>query len=307
MYMQPRWNMSKTHGLGRGLDALINGDLRKTESPEKTTGALRLLLTEISTPPWQPRQGFAEEAMEDLIRSVKDRGILQPLLVRKRGATYELMAGERRLRAAGAAGLKDVPVIVLEATDEDALAVALIENLQRQDLNVIEEAEGYRVLADKFTLTQEEIAARVGKARASVANALRLLALASPVKAMVAEGRLSSSHAKVLIALEIPAEQVLFAERVIKDGLSVRQLEQAVEHTRRTPRKPRAVREDIPETHVKYLSDKLHQHLGTAVRVHPTRTFANGKKAKGTIEIDFYSNDDLDRIIEVLGIQGDDL
>ncbi|MDA0577327.1 MAG: ParB/RepB/Spo0J family partition protein [Verrucomicrobia bacterium] len=299
--------MSIKHGLGRGLDALINESTKRAAAPNATTDGLRVPLVDVRTPPWQPRQGFGEEAMEDLIRSVKERGVLQPLLVRKRGAIYELIAGERRLRAAGAAGLTDVPVIVLDASDEEAVALALIENLQRQDLNVIEEAEGYQVLSEKYALTQEEIAKRVGKARASVANAMRLLSLHPQVKAMVVDGRLSSGHAKVLSGMEIQAEQLHFAERVAKDGMSVRQLEQTLARNRAAPRKPRASRSDLPDSHLRDLSDRLNRHLGTAVRLQPTRTFANGKKAKGVIEVDFYSNEDLDRIIEVLGLPHDDL
>ncbi|MCE9614157.1 MAG: ParB/RepB/Spo0J family partition protein [Lentisphaerae bacterium] len=300
--------MALKHGLGRGLDALLNdGSSRAKAAPapapdDQATIVLRVPLAEVHVAPWQPRQGFGEEAMEDLIRSVKERGVLQPLLVRKQGTGYQLMAGERRLRAAGAAGLKDVPVLVLDATDEEAVAVALIENLQRQDLNAIEEAEGYHVLAEKYALTQEEIATRVGKARASVANAMRLLTLHPQVKAMVSAGRLSAGHAKVLTGLEIPAEQLHFAERVLKEGLSVRHLEKAIEHGRAAPRKPRASRNDMPADHTTFLGEKLQHHLGTAVRVNPSRTYANGKKAKGTIEIDFYSNEDLDRIVELLGV-----
>lgn len=297
--------MALKHGLGRGLDALLNDGTARTAAPAEgatSTTVLRIPLADVQVASWQPRQGFGEEAMEDLIRSVKERGVLQPLLVRRLGARYELMAGERRLRAARAAGLKDVPVLVLEATDEEAIAVALIENLQRQDLNAIEEAEGYHLLSDKFALTQEEIAARVGKARASVANALRLLTLHPQVKTMVAESRLSAGHAKVLTGLEIPAEQLHFAERVVKESLSVRLLEKAIERNRASPRKPRASRSDMPVDHTAFLGEKLQQHLGTAVRVSPSRTYANGKKAKGTIEIDFYSNEDLDRIVELLGV-----
>lgn len=298
--------MAEKRGLGRGLDALINdGTPSRTAPPAAAApgGVLRVPIADVHKAPWQPRQEFNADAMDDLIRSVKERGVLQPLLVRRLASGLELIAGERRLRAAGAAGLAEVPVIVLDATDEQALAVALIENLQRQDLNPIEEAEGYRVLSDRFSLTQEEIAGRVGKARASVANALRLLNLHPEVKSMVADGRLSAGHAKVLTGLEIAAEQLLVAQRVVKEGLSVRQVEKVVEHARRVPRKPRASRSDLPENHVTYLTEKLHERLGTGIRINPSRTYANGRKAKGTIEIDFYSNDDLDRLVVLLGLQ----
>lgn len=306
--------MAEKRGLGRGLDALIHDGSPRAGSPPATApapapapGPLRVPLAAVHKAPWQPRQEFEAEAMDDLIRSVRERGVLQPLLVRKRADGYELLAGERRLRAATAVGLADVPVVVLEATDEDALAVALIENLQRKDLNAIEEADGYRMLAERFSLTQEEIAGRVGKARASVANALRLLNLHPEVKGMVADGRLSPGHAKILTGLEIPAEQHMLALRVIKEGLSVRQLEKVVEAARRVARKPRVSRSDLPESHLTYLTDRLHEKLGTAVRVSPSRTYANGRKAKGMIEIDFYSNEDLDRLVTLLGLADGDL
>jgi ParB family chromosome partitioning protein len=245
---------------------------------------------------------FAEEALADLTASVREHGILQPLLVRPAGDGYELIAGERRLRAATAAGLDSVPVVVMEATDIGSLEIALIENLQRENLNPIEEAEGYRELADGFSLTQEEIALRVGKARASVANAMRLLSLPDEVRAMLADGRLSTGHAKALMALEIPQEQLLTARRVVDEGLSVRALEKLIRRTASSPLRPRAAKPDLPAAHIRYLSEKLHSHFGTSIRIQPCKTFANGKKGKGCIEIDFFSNDDLDRVLNLLGL-----
>ncbi len=302
--------MAEKRGLGRGLGALIDDGAPRVAAPvdaAKAPGALRVPLADVHKAAWQPRQAFEPDAMHDLVESVRAHGVLQPLLVRRRADGYELLAGERRWRAATAVGLPDVPVVVLEATDEEALALALIENLQREDLNPIEAAEGYRMLAERFTLTQEQIAERVGKARASVANALRLLALHPEVRAMVASGRLSTGHAKVLLGLEIPEEQRVLAQRAVQDGLSVRQLEALVDRARRAPRKPRAARSDLPETHVHQLCDRLHQRFGTAVRILPSRTYANGRKAKGAIEIDFYSNEDLDRLLPLLGLEEDDL
>lgn len=296
--------MATKHGLGRGLNALIRDTPAEPAQPAAAPqgGYHQVEVSSIRPNPWQPRRVFNKEAMDELAASVKQRGVLEPLLVRKAEDGYELIAGERRWRAAQEAGLTKVPVVIKEASDHEALEIALIENLQRSDLNVIEEAEGYQVLADKFNLTQDEIARRVNKARASVANALRLLGLPAEVKKFVSEGLLSAGHAKVLSGLPIEAEQCRLAERVIRDGLSVRDLEKIVEHARRVPRKRRESKEDIPSSHVTYLTDKLHQHFGTSVHVQPCRTLSNGRKVKGSIQIDYYSNDDLDRILDVLGL-----
>ncbi|MDI6775447.1 MAG: ParB/RepB/Spo0J family partition protein [Verrucomicrobiota bacterium] len=251
----------------------------------------------------QPRQQFDPEAMADLVASIRQRGVLQPLFVRRAGQDYELIAGERRLRAATEVGLKDLPAIVMEANDNEALLTALVENLQREDLNVLEEAEGYRMLATRFGLTQEQTAQQVGKSRSSVANTTRVLDLPKDVRDMLADNRLTPGHAKVLAGVEIPKEQFLLAQRVVLDGLSVRQLEKLVRKLAQPPRKPRAARSDIPADHLAFVSDSLHQHFGTAVRIMPCRSLANGKKAKGTIEIDFYSGDDLDRLLQIMAIE----
>jgi len=302
---------AKHIGLGRGLNALIKevpaAAEAAPESPEKVT---YLPLRSIRKNPWQPRRVFDPAALEDLVRSIRERGVLQPLLVRKVPAgdgttAYELIAGERRLRAAEVAKLEQVPVVLMEASDHEALELALIENLQREDLNVIEEAEGYRALADKFQMTQDQIADRVGKARATVANSLRLLDLPESVKKMLSEGHLSAGHAKVLLGLEIPAEQVLLAGRAAKEGMSVRALERVVAKLKRPPRKPRAEKADIPGDHLRYLTDRLQRHMGTSIRILPCRTLANGKKAKGTVEIDYFSTDELDRLLIIFGLSED--
>ena len=300
---------AKHIGLGRGLGALIK-DSPAVAPPAPAAPApepagervLRVSVDRIHQSQWQPRQRFAPEAIEELAQSIREKGVLQPLTVRRTGATYELIAGERRWRAAQAAGLQNVPVIVMAATDQQALEMALVENLQREDLNIMEEAEGYRLLAEKFALTQEQIAARVGKARATVANALRLLELAEPVRQMVSAGQLSPGHAKVLLGLEIPREQELLAERVFKEGLSVRTLERIVNRLRRTPRKPRAEKDGLPADYLRDLTDRLHRHFGAGVRIAPCKTLSNGKQVKGCVEVDFYSNEDLDRLLTLFGL-----
>lgn len=296
--------MATKHGLGRGLNALIRDvPVEQVTTPAAPQGGYHQVeVSAIRPNPWQPRRVFNKEALEELVASIKQRGVLEPLLVRKAEDGYELIAGERRWRAAQQAGLTEVPVVIKEASDVEALEIALIENLQRADLNVIEEAEGYQVLADKFNLTQDEIARRVDKARASVANALRLLGLPAEVKKFISEGLVSAGHAKILSGLPTDELQCRLAERVIRDGLSVRDLEKIVEHARHTPKKRKESKEDIPSNHVTYLTDKLHQHFGTSVHVQPCRTLANGRKVKGSIQIDFYTNDDLSRILDMLGM-----
>jgi len=307
--------MAARKGLGRGLGSLISDRQEPPASaPVETTpptepahspsgGVRRVPLDRIARNPRQPRQTFREEALAELAASIREHGILQPLMVRTTAPnTYELIAGERRLRAAGLAGLPDAPVIVVEADDLQSLEIAIIENLQREDLNPVEEAEGYRELAAAFKLTQEEIARRVGRSRAAVANALRLLTLPDEVRTMLKDLRISTGHAKTLLALSIPQEQILLARRILAEDLSVRATERIVKRITHAPTKPRAAKLDIPTTHLRELSEKLHTHFGTSVRLQPCKTFANGKKSKGYIEIDFFSNDDLERVLAIMGL-----
>ena len=304
---------AKHGGLGRGLGALIKDSgvnvpaaapapTPTPEPAETKPGATKIPVALIRRSPWQPRHVFEPDALADLVASVRVRGVLQPLLVRKLPDGYELIAGERRLRASQEAGIAEVPAIIMEVTDREALEIALVENLQRSDLNLIEEAEGYRALADKFQLTQEDIAQRVGKARPTVANAMRLLDLCDPVKQLVAERRLTPGHAKALLGLDDSKEQETLARRAVAEDLSVRTVEHIVTRLKRGPRKHRAEKVDVPEHHLKYIVDRLHQHFGTQVRVTPSRTLANGKKVKGLIEIDFYSSDEFDRLLVLLGV-----
>jgi ParB family chromosome partitioning protein len=297
---------AKPTGLGRGLGALIKDTQANEPAPQVAVpakgGVARITVGQIRKSPWQPRHVFEQEALSDLIASVRERGVLQPLLVRRSGDHFELIAGERRLRAATEAGLIDVPAIVMEVTDREALEIALVENLQRSDLNLIEEAEGYRALADKFQMTQEQIATRVGKARPTIANAMRLLELPDPVKQLVAEKRLSPGHAKVLLGLENRHEMELLAARAVGEDLSVRTVENIVARTKHARKEPREEKADVPDQHIKYLVERLHQHFGTHVRVTPSRTLANGRKVKGVIELDFHSSDELDRLLVILGV-----
>lgn len=292
--------MSARQALGRGLDALIGE--RKTSVSSPQSGQIKVPLNKIVRSKLQPRHAIEKEALKELTESIRERGIIQPLLVRSVDDKYELIAGERRLTAAKEAGLVEVPIIVVQAADQDALELALIENLQREDLNPIEEAEAYRMLCEKFGLTQEQVAKRIGKARATVTNALRLLELHKNVRELVASGQLSAGHAKALSSLEIPEEQLLYATRAVKEHLSVRQLERLIQRAKQVPRKHRVTRDDIPSEHVAHIADQLRRHFGTSVRIDSCKTYANGKKCPGYIEIEFYTGDDLHRILQILSI-----
>lgn len=300
-------------GLGRGLDALIkDGATAKQQATarqvvpavdggEVAGGVREVPVGKVSASPWQPRSSFDAGALAELVDSIKVHGVLQPLLVREVGSRFELIAGERRLRAAQAAQLKKVPIIVIEASDEKALEIALIENLQREDLNPIEAAEGYALLQKKFNLTQERVAEQVGKARASVANSLRLLELPDGIRKHVSANLLSVGHAKVLLSIDSHHEMELLAKRCIKEGLSVRALEKIVKKLGRLPKKPRAEKTDLPSDYLHTLSDGLHQYFGTSVRIHPSKTLTNGRKVRGSLEVDFHDNDELDRLLTLIG------
>ncbi|NLE67246.1 MAG: ParB/RepB/Spo0J family partition protein [Lentisphaerae bacterium] len=293
--------------LGRGLGNLLKDD---NSAQAAQAGGEPPRLEQLSVPidsivknPFQPRKLFDAAALDDLAASIREHGVLQPLLVRRlEKGGYELIAGERRLKASGMAGLKEVPVRVRDADDKNSLEVSLIENLQREGLNPIEEADGYRMLSDRFGLTQEEIAARVGKGRATVANAVRLLDLQEEIREMIRRGRLSAGHAKVLLGVVIDEERLQLARRAAAEDIPVRTLAAIVERLRRAPRKPRAIRPDVPAAHLNDLIERLHRHFGTAIRMSPCRTLSNGRKMKGTLEIDYYSNDELNRVLGIIGL-----
>lgn len=300
--------MAKPGGLGRGLEALLqDGKDSETVPAAADTTDTRvqdLSLGALKPNNLQPRQNFGSESLSELVDSIKERGVLQPLLARPVDSGYEIVAGERRFRAAKIAGRESVPVIVLELSDQEALELALVENLQRADLNDIEEAEGYARLANEFGLTQVVIAQRVGKGRATVANAMRLLDLPATVRDLLTGGRLSAGHAKILLQVEGSKACERIALQCAREHWSVRTLEASLA---RSPRK-RGLRKrevglpDVPEHHLQQIIDRLHAHFATSVRVRPTHTHANGKKTRGTIEIDFFSNEELDRLLEVLGV-----
>ena len=297
----------KQKGLGRGLDALIKDESNKIEESrlDDKSGVEEVEISKVSKSPWQPRSNFDADLLNNLTQSVKVHGVLQPLIVREINGNFELIAGERRLRAAEAAGLKTIPVIITTASDEKALQLALIENLQREDLNPIEEAEGYALLQKQFGLTQEKVAEQVGKARTSVANSLRILDLSDIIRKHVADGLLSIGHAKVLLTLDSSLEQEKLATRIIKESITVRSLERLVKKLSLPIKKPRAEKSDLPKDYLKNLTDELHRLFGTQVRISPSKTLANGRRVKGSLEIDFNDNDELDRLLQIIGYQSE--
>jgi ParB family chromosome partitioning protein len=245
--------------------------------------------------PLQPRKVFRPEELIELVDSIKERGVIQPLIVRLVNGKYELIAGERRWRAAGEAGLETLPVIVREASNRDVLELALIENLQRADLSPIEEAEAYARLMKEFSLTQEQVAQQVGKGRVVIANSVRLLTLPEQIRAWIASNDLSVGHAKVLLGLEREEEQLLAAERIRKENLTVRATERLVD-SMRAGSKPATKRKAAAVTSEAIFADlekRLQQHVGTRVRI-------VGKANAGKIEIQYFSPEDLNRILELL-------
>ncbi|HEY8345810.1 MAG TPA: ParB/RepB/Spo0J family partition protein [Symbiobacteriaceae bacterium] len=284
--------MSK-RGLGRGLSALI-----PEIDPGDRESVVELAVDLIEPNPRQPRKHFDEGKLEELASSIRAKGIVQPIVVRPRDGRYEIVAGERRWRAAKLAGLKRVPALVRDFSEAEVMEIALIENLQREDLNPLEEAEAYRVLLEECHLTQEELARRLGKSRPQISNTLRLLQLAEPVREELRAGRISVGHAKVLLGVSDPALQERLAARVAQEGLSVRELEAAVKRQTagsRSARRGRESREDDLTPELRDIERRLGERLGTPVKLQMG-------KDRGRIEITFFGEEGLERVLECLGL-----
>ncbi len=276
--------------LGRGLGALLSSDRTIDLGPEPAG----VDLESIVPGPMQPRTHFDDASLESLAESIRTHGIVQPLVVRRRENNYELIAGERRWRAAKLAGLSRVPVVVKDVPDESLLEIALIENIQREDLNPIEEAQAYKKLIETVGLTQEALASRVGRDRSYITNYLRLLKLPEDLQQLVKEGRLSTGHARTLLALSHPDQQRRLARQIIDGGLSVRATEQLVQRATQE-KSPRAATAPHPiDPNVKAAETKLRRALGTQVKI---IQLADGR---GKVEIDFFNSQDLDRIYNLL-------
>jgi ParB family chromosome partitioning protein len=270
-------------GLGRGLDALI------PHSPATKPQERVLRIEQIAPSPWQPRLRFDDGKLQELAESMRQYGVVEPLVVRPREGGFELVAGERRLRAARLCGLDSVPVVVREMDDREALEVTLIENLQREELSALEEAAAYVRLIEEFGATQEEVARRTGKSRPAVANTIRLLQLPEAVREEMRTGRLTAGHARALLALDSPVEQTALARDAIRFGLSVRQLEARIRARKQLKPKSRAVR----DLHLVDVEKQLMRALGTRVRL-------ENQGSRGRIVIEFFSPAELERLVERL-------
>ena len=288
--------------LGKGLGALINTRVASPTPAVESGERVQLVSVEqIVASPLQPRSVFREENLDELVASIKEHGIIQPLIVRRRGDTFELIAGERRWRAAKRVGLLEAPIIVREASDQDVLELALIENLQREDLNPIEEARAFARLAKEFGLRQEAIAQKVGKSRAAVANSMRLLDLDAQVQSFLTQDRISVGHAKVLLALKAHEEQRLICEEIIRRSLTVRAAEKLVAHhftqsgTNKPTRSGAGTSQIALAPAIQHLQNRLQQRLATHVSVQHS-------EKRGRIEIEYYGNDDLQRILGLIGL-----
>ena len=284
--------------LGKGLSALISTRPPAVRLEAEPGEKIRQVsLTSIVPSPLQPRKDFDDEALAELVDSIRQHGIIQPLVVRDVAGRHELIAGERRWRAAQQAGLGEVPIITRVASDLEVLELSLIENLQRADLNPIEEAQAYARLATEFGMRQEDIAQKVGRSRAAVANSMRLLDLHEQVQAWVTQGLISVGHAKVLLALKEPEEQRAVAETILRRSATVRATERLVARqlgqTRPKRRRQQAV--SVSSAAIDDLQSRLQEHLGTRVTLH------HGEK-RGRIEIEYYGNDDLQRLLSALGL-----
>lgn len=278
--------------LGRGLSALIpQASVPVQGELPASTGIVRIAVEHIVRDPSQPRKTFDEAKLRELAESIRTQGVIQPVLVRRDGSEYRLIAGERRWRAAQLAGLHEVPALVRDVTPAEAFELALVENLQRTDLNPLEEAEGYRRLVQEFGLTQDQVGERVGRDRTSVANALRLLQLPDAVKELLASGALGMGHARALLGMTSGTELVRTAERIAREQLSVRETERIVRTAR--PSSPTPSRKPAGSTAARAVVEDLQRRLGTKVRL-------DDRGGKGTLEIDFFSYEDLERILALL-------
>lgn len=295
--------MALKRGLGKGLDSLIptnvmmesevkHATVSTASSPEEgKNGTLMVKLSKVEPNREQPRKNFDEDSLQELAESLKQFGMLQPILVQNRGDYYEIIAGERRWRAAKIAGLKEVPVIVRELTDQEIVEISLIENIQREDLNPIEEAQAYKRLLTEFHLKQDEVAERVSKSRTAVTNSMRLLKLCDEVQKMVVDDMISTGHARALISIEDPEEQYLIAQKIFDEKLSVREVEKLVKDLHKPPKPPKEENKTLQAIYQE-ISERLKQSLSTKVSVSAKQNGA------GKIEIEFYNHEDLERLLE---------
>lgn len=283
-------------GLGKGLNSSIFGNIEENESLVQSNGVQTIKLSLIEPNKNQPRKTFDKSKIETLAQSIKEHGIIQPLVVVKNGDMYSIVAGERRWRAAKAAGIAEVPVVIRDYTPRELMEIALIENIQREDLNPIEEALGYKTLMDDFGLTQDELSQRIGKSRSAVANTLRLLALDSKIQKMLISGELSPGHARAVLSVENEKLRYELAQMIISENLNVRQAEAAAKRLNSAKKPPEAKKKTPYDIELDNVMSRLSEHLGTKVKI-------SGSGKKGKIEIEYYGNDDLDRLLSIFGYE----
>jgi ParB family chromosome partitioning protein len=293
---------AKKNGLGKGLDSLITDKVNKpaakeTEKLDPASGAVMMDINKVEPNRDQPRKKFDEDALLELSESLKQFGILQPLLVQKRDDYYEIIAGERRWRAAKKAELKEVPVIIKQLSDQEIMEISLIENIQREDLNPIEEAQAYKRLLTEFNLKQDEVAERVSKSRTAVTNTMRLLKLSDRVQQMVIDEMLTTGHARALIGIEDPEQQYTIAQKIFDEKLSVRDTEKLIKNLQNEKKNEKNDAQKIdPKLEAIYrdLEEQMKRILGTKVAISPK------DEKRGKLEIEYYSQDELDRIIDMI-------
>lgn len=289
-------------GLGKGLDSLIPNAMGETKAKREVKeqavdgkGQETIVkITKVEPNREQPRKNFDEDALQELADSIKQYGLLQPILVQDRKDHYEIIAGERRWRASKMAGLKEVPVIIRNYTEQEIVEISLIENIQREDLNPIEEAQAYKRLLTEFNLKQDEVAERVSKSRAAVTNSIRLLKLSDDVQRMVVDEMISTGHARALLAVDNPEEQYTLAQKIFDEKLSVRDVEKLVKNLHK-PAKPKKLDDKALQAIYQDIEEKLKQKLSTKV------TVSSKGDGAGKIEIEFYNHEDLDRLLEMIG------
>lgn len=281
--------MNKKSALGKGLGALIPNDIIVKENNKPSVVSLNLIKNNDD----QPRKSFDDEKIAELAQSIKEHGIIQPIILNKKDDHYIIIAGERRWRAAKLVGLKEVPAVVMDLTDKNILEISLIENIQRQDLNPIEEALAYKKLLSEFNLTQEELSKRVGKSRVAITNSIRLTALSETVKQYLIDEVISEGHGRALLAIDDPKLQCEVAQKVIDERLSVRELERLIKSLKAEKQVERKSKESNP--YYKDVTERLQNYFGTKVNI-------SNKNNKGKIEIEYYSEEDLQRILEIINL-----
>lgn len=285
-------------GLGKGIGALFPSET--LESIQKDEHVEKIPLQKLVANPFQPRKKFDDEAIGELAQSIREHGIIQPIVVRKKGKKYEIVVGERRYRAAKLANLEEIPAIIKEMTEEQMMELAILENLQREDLTPIEEAEAYQNLIEKLNFTQDDLAKRLGKSRPHITNMIRLLQLPEEVRQLLNEGQLSMGHGRALLGLKNKRQMIEVAKKTINQSLNVRQLEALIKQLNENVSRETKKKTPKKDIFVQATESQLREFFGTNVQIKKT-------KNKGKIEIEFYSEDDLERILEILNLDHDEL